>query len=400
MPYSDTTAYPIGCGCSAQQRRLPRTQPGPPFFARFGLMCAFPSPLLFTDPLQPHALLALALGIAMAEDDIVKRYDRQIRLWGLDTQRGILGARILFVGVDGLIREVAKNLVLRASTRVCVQDGSDVSAADVGAGGQFCVAAADAGKKGRAEATVEKLREPAGGAGGERAGPTPTCWPRTTTSSPPAAPPASAAPAITALLETGDRDTANRRRSACWPTPPTPPPRRAPTAPPRCHRARRARLAAEAARVRHVWAVRLLRLRPRRAAVHQAREKEGGRRRRRPDRRRRRRARDGDEEVPRALPVGAPGVRRRLGRAHEARPQAVPGFTAPLRRRRPGRRPRRPPPRGAHRPPRRGCRLRRPRRRRPVRRRARVTSSRPSARSSAASSAPSSSSSSRGRTRR
>ena len=95
-----------------------------------------------------------------ATDDIdVKRYDRQIRLWGLDTQRGLLGARILFVGVDGLMHEVAKNLVLAGVGHVCVQDGGDVSAADVGAGGQFCVAAADAGKKGRAEATVEKLRE-------------------------------------------------------------------------------------------------------------------------------------------------------------------------------------------------------------------------------------------------
>ena len=96
---------------------------------------------------------------ASTDDIDVKRYDRQIRLWGLDTQRGLLGARILFVGVDGLMHEVAKNLVLAGVGHVCVQDGGDVSAADVGAGGQFCVAAADAGKKGRAEATVEKLRE-------------------------------------------------------------------------------------------------------------------------------------------------------------------------------------------------------------------------------------------------
>ena len=180
-----------------------------------------------------------------ATDDIdVKRYDRQIRLWGLDTQRGLLGARILFVGVDGLMHEVAKNLVLAGVGHVCVQDGGDVSAADVGAGGQFCVAAADAGKKGRAEATVEKLRElnpqvelvarraepdaemlrtyhyvvATGGAAGVRR-----------------------AKAIAAALEGdgGDGDAAAARGR---PTPPTPPPRRAPTAATsRCRRARRTR---------------------------------------------------------------------------------------------------------------------------------------------------------------
>ena len=62
-----------------------------------------------------------------ATDDIdVKRYDRQIRLWGLDTQRGIAGCRVLMLGANGLCNEIAKNLVLSGVGHVRIQDAGVV----------------------------------------------------------------------------------------------------------------------------------------------------------------------------------------------------------------------------------------------------------------------------------
>jgi molybdopterin/thiamine biosynthesis adenylyltransferase len=39
-------------------------------------------------------------------------YDRQIRLWGVDSQRRLQDARVLIAGVTALGAEVAKNVVL------------------------------------------------------------------------------------------------------------------------------------------------------------------------------------------------------------------------------------------------------------------------------------------------
>ena len=59
----------------------------------------------------------------------VKRYDRQIRLWGLETQRGLLGTRILLLEFTGTCNEILKNLVLAGVGHICIQDAADVAAA-------------------------------------------------------------------------------------------------------------------------------------------------------------------------------------------------------------------------------------------------------------------------------
>uniref|UniRef100_A0A7S3B1H5 THIF-type NAD/FAD binding fold domain-containing protein n=1 Tax=Haptolina ericina TaxID=156174 RepID=A0A7S3B1H5_9EUKA len=86
----------------------------------------------------------------------VKRYDRQIRLWGMDTQRAMLGARILVLEFTGLGNEIVKNLVLAGVGHVCIQDAGLVTEDDVGVGGVFSITKAHVGKS-RADAAVEQL---------------------------------------------------------------------------------------------------------------------------------------------------------------------------------------------------------------------------------------------------
>ena len=96
----------------------------------------------------------------MADEETIdtKRYDRQIRLWGLDTQRGLIGAHILLLGVNGLTNEIAKNLVLAGVGHVHIQDPGDLEPADIATGGLFSVSSTQLGT-GRAEALAAALRE-------------------------------------------------------------------------------------------------------------------------------------------------------------------------------------------------------------------------------------------------
>ncbi|KAL1523485.1 hypothetical protein AB1Y20_018423 [Prymnesium parvum] len=93
-----------------------------------------------------------------AESIDVKRYDRQIRLWGLETQRGLQGSRVLLLGFNGTCNELLKNLVLAGVGHACVQDDQRVAAADLEAGGVFSLSAAQLGAN-RAEAAVEQLKQ-------------------------------------------------------------------------------------------------------------------------------------------------------------------------------------------------------------------------------------------------
>ena len=88
----------------------------------------------------------------------MKRYDRQIRLWGKDTQVGILGARILFLRVTGLCTEVAKNLVLAGVGHVTVCDPEKVTQDDIDTGAVFYFGKGDVGRP-RAEVLAEHLRQ-------------------------------------------------------------------------------------------------------------------------------------------------------------------------------------------------------------------------------------------------
>ena len=88
----------------------------------------------------------------------MKRYDRQIRLWGVETQAGLNGARVLMLRATGLCNEVAKNLVLAGVGHVTVSDPGQVSQEDVDTGATFYFRAEDVGRP-RAEVLVERLRE-------------------------------------------------------------------------------------------------------------------------------------------------------------------------------------------------------------------------------------------------
>lgn len=57
-------------------------------------------------------------------------YDRQIRLWGLESQKRIRGARILIAGLNGLGAEVAKNIILSGVKSITLCDDRTVSEID------------------------------------------------------------------------------------------------------------------------------------------------------------------------------------------------------------------------------------------------------------------------------
>jgi len=87
----------------------------------------------------------------------IKRYDRQIRLWGLETQTGLHGARILLLRATGLCNEIAKNLVLAGVGHVSIHDAGVVEQQDIDTGAVFYFSKADIGR-GRAEVLAEGLR--------------------------------------------------------------------------------------------------------------------------------------------------------------------------------------------------------------------------------------------------
>lgn len=57
-------------------------------------------------------------------------YDRQIRLWGLESQKRIRSAKILICGMNGLGAEVAKNIILSGVKSVTLCDHKNVTELD------------------------------------------------------------------------------------------------------------------------------------------------------------------------------------------------------------------------------------------------------------------------------
>lgn len=51
-----------------------------------------------------------------------ERYDRQIRLWGLESQKRIRASKVLIIGLNGLGAEIAKNTILSGVKSVCLLD--------------------------------------------------------------------------------------------------------------------------------------------------------------------------------------------------------------------------------------------------------------------------------------
>ena len=60
------------------------------------------------------------------------RYDRQMRLWGVEAQLSMMGSRVVLLGVDCLGSEVAKNIVLGGVGALHIVDESAVQESDFG----------------------------------------------------------------------------------------------------------------------------------------------------------------------------------------------------------------------------------------------------------------------------
>uniref|UniRef100_A0A1A9ZY41 SUMO-activating enzyme subunit 1 n=1 Tax=Glossina pallidipes TaxID=7398 RepID=A0A1A9ZY41_GLOPL len=82
-------------------------------------------------------------------------YDRQIRLWGLDSQKRLRTAKVLISGLSGIGAEIAKNIILAGVSAVKLNDHRIVTEEDFCA--QFLTPRSAVGKN-RAEASVERAR--------------------------------------------------------------------------------------------------------------------------------------------------------------------------------------------------------------------------------------------------
>ncbi|KAF5369497.1 hypothetical protein D9758_002584 [Tetrapyrgos nigripes] len=82
------------------------------------------------------------------------RYDRQIRLWGVEAQQRMRNATILVVQLKGTATEAIKNIVLAGIGKLVIVDGEDVTEEDLGAG--FFYRDEDVGKK-RVEAAKARI---------------------------------------------------------------------------------------------------------------------------------------------------------------------------------------------------------------------------------------------------
>ncbi|KAJ3384093.1 SUMO-activating enzyme subunit 1 [Lobulomyces angularis] len=87
--------------------------------------------------------------------DEAKLYDRQIRLWGMDTQKRFRNAKILIIGLSGLSTEVIKNLVLSGVGSLTLADHRNVVEEDLGS--QFFLPKSDIGKN-KAQAAKERIQ--------------------------------------------------------------------------------------------------------------------------------------------------------------------------------------------------------------------------------------------------
>ncbi|VDK73502.1 unnamed protein product [Onchocerca ochengi] len=82
-------------------------------------------------------------------------YDRQIRLWGLETQNRLRNSTVLVAGLSGCGSEVAKNLMLTGLKSLTLLDNKTISADDYW--NQFLLQRGDEGKN-RAEASRLKCQ--------------------------------------------------------------------------------------------------------------------------------------------------------------------------------------------------------------------------------------------------
>ena len=67
-------------------------------------------------------------------EEEASRYDRQMRLWGIEAQQRMRNATILVVRLRGVATEAIKNMVLAGIGRLVIVDGDEVTEEDLGAG--------------------------------------------------------------------------------------------------------------------------------------------------------------------------------------------------------------------------------------------------------------------------
>uniref|UniRef100_A0A8H7XT80 THIF-type NAD/FAD binding fold domain-containing protein n=1 Tax=Psilocybe cubensis TaxID=181762 RepID=A0A8H7XT80_PSICU len=80
-----------------------------------------------TDNTQPNPSLDLT-------EEEATRYDRQMRLWGIEAQQRMRNATILVLNLRGVTTEAIKNMVLAGIGKLIIVDGENVSEEDLGAG--------------------------------------------------------------------------------------------------------------------------------------------------------------------------------------------------------------------------------------------------------------------------
>lgn len=90
-------------------------------------------------------------------EEEASRYDRQMRLWGLEAQQRMRNATILVVRLKGTATEAIKNMVLAGIGKLVIVDTEEVAEEDLGAG--FLFRDEDVGKKrlDAAKSRVESL---------------------------------------------------------------------------------------------------------------------------------------------------------------------------------------------------------------------------------------------------
>ncbi|XP_055605365.1 SUMO-activating enzyme subunit 1 [Uranotaenia lowii] len=95
-----------------------------------------------------------ANGIELTEHE-AELYDRQIRLWGLDSQKRLRAARILIAGLNGLGAEIAKNVILSGVKAVTLLDDKVIQESDFCS--QFLAPQSSLGTN-RAEASLSRAQ--------------------------------------------------------------------------------------------------------------------------------------------------------------------------------------------------------------------------------------------------
>lgn len=60
-----------------------------------------------------------------------EQYDRQIRLWGLESQKRLRASKVLIIGLSGLGAETAKNIILSGVKSVCLLDNEKLKEIDL-----------------------------------------------------------------------------------------------------------------------------------------------------------------------------------------------------------------------------------------------------------------------------